>query len=174
MRWLSVLFVVLFISGCSTIDMRMYRDNEPQLDLFTYFQGKTKGWGIVQDRKGELLRQFVVDIDGKLSDDGSLVLEEHFTWNDGERSTRTWTLDRVDSHRFTGTAEDVAGQAEGVVSGNVLLWQYQLNLKVEETTWLITFEDWMFKVSDKLLLNRATMTKFGFTVGEITIVFQKA
>ena len=174
MKRLVLLFMVVLISGCSTIDMGTYRDNEPRLDLFSYFQGETRGWGIVQDRKGVLLRQFVVDIDGRLTADGSLVLEEHFSWSDGEKSTRTWKLQRVDNDRFTGTAEDVAGMAEGVVSGNVLLWEYQLNLKVEETTWLITFEDWMFKVSDRLLLNRATMTKFGFRVGEVTIVFQKA
>lgn len=48
-----------------------------------------------------------------------------------------------------------------------------LNLQVDDTTWKITFDDWMFLVSEDLLLNKAIMTKFGFKVGEVTIVFQK-
>jgi hypothetical protein len=55
----------------------------------------------------------------------------------------------------------------------VLNWKYLLNLKVDDTTWKIRFDDWMFLVSDNLLLNKATMSKFGFKVGEVTIVFQK-
>lgn len=173
MKKIFTLFVLLLLTSCSAVDMKQYNSNTPELDLFSYFTGKTQGWGIIQDRKGTLTRQFTVDITGTITDDGKLNLHENFDWNDGEQSTRTWIIGKSNDHNYTGTAADVHKTASGSLYGNVLNWKYQLNLKVDDTNWKITFDDWMFLVSDKILLNKATMTKFGFTVGEVTIVFQK-
>ena len=173
MRLITIVSLFVLLSGCSAIDMKQYSANKPPLDLFDFFQGQTKGWGIVQDRKGTLTRQFTVAIEGKVSSNGDLILAEDFHWSDGEKSKRTWILAKIDTHRFTGRAEDVIDTAGGTLYGNVLNWQYRLNLKVDDTTWKIKFDDWMFLVSENLLLNRATMSKFGLKVGEVTIVFQK-
>lgn len=173
MKYLTTALLLLILTGCSTVDMKAYIDNEPHLDLFNYFTGETKGWGIVQDRKGALLRQFVVDINGEVNGGGQLVLYEDFDWNDGEQSTRTWILDRQSDHLYAGTAEDVVDTAKGTLYGNVLNWKYQLDVKVGDNTWRLTFDDWMFKVSDDMVINKAIMSKFGFRVGEVTIVFKK-
>ncbi len=98
---------------------------------------------------------FVVDITGTINDKGQLVMEEHFNWSDGEISSRTWTLELQGPHHITGTAGDVIGKAEGEVYGNVLNWRYQVNLEVKKRTWKISFDDWMYKVSDTLLLENA-------------------
>ena len=37
----------------------------------------------------------------------------------------------------------------------------------------ITFDDWIFKQDDRVAINRAIMTKFGFKVAELTVVFVK-
>ena len=37
----------------------------------------------------------------------------------------------------------------------------------------ITFDDWIFKQDERVAINRATMTKFGFKVAELTVVFVK-
>lgn len=173
MKSLIISMLIILLSGCSTIDLSQYSRNTPKLDLYDYFKGNTRGWGIVQDRKGTLTRQFVVDIVGQVNSKGNLVLEEHFDWSDGEKSQRTWELSKESDHDYSGTAEDVIDSADGKLYGNVLNWNYLLNLKVDDTTWKIRFDDWMFLVSDNLLLNKATMSKFGFKVGEVTIVFQK-
>jgi len=172
-RLLTVFLVTVFLAGCSAIDMKQYSANQPALDLYDFFQGQTKGWGIVQDRKGRLTRQFTVMIEGTVNNDGSLTLAENFDWSDGEKSQRTWILNRVDEHSYTGKAEDVINSASGTLYGNALNWQYVLNLKVDDNVWKITFDDWMFLVDENLLLNKATMSKFGFKLGDVTIAFQK-
>ncbi|MGW8194932.1 MAG: DUF3833 family protein, partial [Desulforhopalus sp.] len=101
-------------------------------------------------------------------------LREFFTWSDGEKSTRTWKIRKHDDHNYTGTAGDVIGDAEGTLYGNVLHWTYQLHLEVDDSRWKVKFDDWMFLVNDRLLLNKATMSKFGVDVGEVTIVFEKS
>lgn len=173
MKYIITLFVLVTLAGCSGIDVNQYISNSPKLDLFEYFIGETKGYGIVQDRKGTLSRHFTVEITGTIQPNGSLQLYEEFDWNDGEQSTRTWIITKNGQHIYSGTAEDVASPADGVAYGNVLNWQYILNLKVDDTTWKIKFDDWMFLVTDQVMINKAKMSKFGLTVGEVTIVFQK-
>ena len=159
--------------GCSKMDVRHYDDRMPQFDIIDYFSGQTRGWGIVQDRAGNLKRQFVVDIDGRLDKDGNLVLEEDFTWDDGELSRRVWTITRTDEGSLRGRAADVVGEASGDAAGNVLNWHYKLELVVDGSTWVVSLDDWMFLQPDNILLNRAEMSKFGIRVGDITIAFQK-
>lgn len=174
MKHLLLLIIFLsFATGCSTIDVSQYKENTPTLNLYEYFIGKTTGYGIVQDRKGNLTRQFVVDIVGSVNSDSNLVLEENFFWNDGEKSQRTWTIAKKNNHQYLGNAPDVIGVATGLSYGNVLYWSYVLNLKIEESRWKIRFDDWMFLQPDGVLLNKASMTKFGLQVGEVTIVFKK-
>ena len=173
MKAFAILTAILVSAGCSTVNVGQYSENKPRLDLFQYFKGETKGWGIVQERSGRLTRQFTVDIDGSVDADGNLVLEEHFDWSDGEKSVRTWTIEKLDDHTYAGTAGDVLGTAEGKAYGNVLNWHYRLLLEVEGSTWKIDFDDWMFLQPDNVLINRAAMSKFGFHVGDVTIVFKK-
>ena len=37
----------------------------------------------------------------------------------------------------------------------------------------VVFDDWMFLQPDDVLVNRATVSKFGFKVGEVTLFFTK-
>jgi len=169
---LMTLFLVL-LTGCSAVDIQRYEANTPKLDLHNYFEGRTKGWGIVQDRKGIVTRQFKVDIVGSVGSDGSLTLAEKFDWSDGEQSERTWVISKDGEHKLTGVADDVSGRAQGEAYGNVLNWQYYLDIEVDGTSWNIKLDDWLFLLSDELLLNKASMYKFGLKVGEVTIVFLK-
>ncbi len=170
---IGLLVLLALTAGCSSIDLSPYRDRTPRFDIIEYFSGQTRGWGIVQDRAGNLKRQFVVDIHGRLDDHGNLVLEEDFFWDDGEVSRRVWTIARQDDHRLSGTAADVVGTAAGQSAGNVLNWRYDLELEIGTSTWVIRFDDWMFLQPDGILLNRAEMSKFGIRVGDVTIAFQK-
>lgn len=161
------------LTGCSKADLSRYRDNRPVLDLFEYFQGQTIGYGMIQDRGGNLTRQFVVHIAGEVDQQNRLVLDEKFDWSDGEKSTRVWTIARSDAGLLSGTAADVAGEAVGSVSGNVLNWRYHLNVEVDGRTWKIHLDDWMYLQPDEILINKTRMSKLGFHLGDITIVFNK-
>lgn len=163
----------LMLTACSSINIEQYRENKPELDLFEYFTGHINGWGIVQDRKGRLTRQFSVSITGTVNSDNDLELVEHFLWNDGEKTQRIWTISRAADNNYSGVAADVNGKAHGISAGSVLNWRYQLMIPVDGKSWSISFDDWMFLQPDNILLNKATMKKFGFRVGEITIAFIK-
>ena len=65
------------------------------------------------------------------------------------------------------------GEALGQTAGNAFRWQYTMALPVDGKVYEVQFDDWMYLQADGVLLNRAKMSKFGFTLGEVTIAFQK-
>ena len=149
-----------------------FAGRQPQLELERYFVGKTRAFGMFHDRFGRLRRQFTVEIEGRI-EDGVLLLDEYFVYDDGETARRLWRLRRVDAHTYEGTAEDIVGVARGRAFGNVVNWQYQMDLRVGESVWRVHFDDWLYLLSADVLLNRATVSRFGIRIGEVTIAFIK-
>ena len=171
-RILLPLILLLSLSGCSSMSIDQYANTTPRLDIFEYFEGKTRAWGIFQGRSGELKRQFTVDIVGEI-EGNQLTLTEDFVYADGELSQRIWRITRNADGTYTGRADDVIGEAEGQAAGAVLNWRYVLRLPYKDGTIDVNFDDWMFLQPDGVLLNRAKVSKFGFTVGEVTLAFSK-
>ena len=162
----------LSLTGCSSLEAEKYAAEKPVLDLRTYFNGTLDAHGIFQDRSGEVVKRFHVTIDAQWDGDVG-VLDEHFTYSDGTTQRRVWTITRHDAHRYTGRADDVVGEAQGQAYGNALRWRYVLALPVGERIINVDFDDWMFLMDDKVMLNRSVMSKFGFRLGEVTLSFYR-
>ena len=159
------------LAACATVDVAQYSSEKPQLDLAQYFTGTVDGWGMFQDRSGTVVKRFYVRIDCTWKGNEG-TLDEHFEYTDGTTQKRVWKLTK-DGNRYTGTAADVVGTAQGAAAGNALHWNYVLALPVDGKTWHMDMDDWMFLIDDKTMLNRTTMSKFGFRVGEVTLSFRK-
>ncbi len=170
--WFVLIASAMFLGGCSAMQPKDFEGTEPRLDLFDYFRGSTRAWGIFQDRSGSLQRQFTVDIQGEVVGD-ELTLTEDFLYADGETQQRIWRIRRIDQHRYEGRADDVVGNASGLAYGNALNWRYTLRLPYRGSEIDVRFDDWMFLQADGVLINRATVSKFGFRVGEVTLFFTK-
>jgi hypothetical protein len=161
------------LTACGSVDVTTYADQKPQLDLPTFFDGKMDAWGIFQKRGGELVRRFQVEIIGTWESPEKGQLDEYFTYADGEKQRRVWTLTRQPDGTWHGTADDVVGTAIGKVSGNALHWKYVLKLPVDGKVYEVNFDDWMWLMDENTMMNRSTMSKFGFDLGEVTLFFQK-
>ncbi|EXI77259.1 MAG: hypothetical protein AW12_03123 [Candidatus Accumulibacter sp. BA-94] len=46
-------------------------------------------------------------------------------------------------------------------------------MPVDGRVWNVDFDDWMFLIDEKVMLNRSQMRKFGFALGEVTLSFSK-
>lgn len=162
----------VLLAGCASPTPADYASQTPTLDLRQYFNGKLLAHGIVTDRSGKVMQRFTVLITGTwVGDTGTL--DEQFSYADGRREQRVWTLTRSADGRYTGRAADVLGQAIGQASGNALNWRYTLLLPVDGRTWEIQFDDWMFLLDDQVMLNRAVMSKFGIRLGEVLLSFRR-
>ncbi len=168
----TTLCLCLFLVGCSSMKPEDFANQEPRLDLFEYFEGKTLAWGIFEDRFGTVRRQFEVDITGTV-DGKILTLDELFEYADGEKDQRIWVINKTGVNTFEGKAGDVLGTAQGVSSGNALNWSYDMALKVGDSTFKVHFDDWMFLQKGNVMINRAKVSKWGIEIGEVSLFFTK-
>lgn len=172
-RTLAYLLLLLpFLGGCQTMRIEDFEGTTPTLRLESYFAGHTKAWGIFEDRFGNLRRQFKVDIDGTW-DGKTLTMVEDFVYDDGETDRRVWHIEKLDDRHYRGRADDVIGTAEGVVAGQALTWSYEVDLKMKGSDLRVRFTDWLFLQDDEVMINRASVTKFGIEIGTVTLFFRK-
>jgi hypothetical protein len=101
------------------------------------------------------------------------TLDEDFTYSDGSKQKRVWHLTKLADGRYTGVAGDVLGTALGESRGNSFHWNYTLNLPVDGSVYEMQFDDWMYLMNDRVMLNKAGMRKFGIQLGEVTLSFFK-
>lgn len=170
-KFLAILICALLCS-CVAPDVTQYQNLKPKLDLEAYFVGTTDAWGMFQKRSGEVVKRFHVVVTGSKKDQ-QLILDERFVYDDGTKQQRVWTLTHAPDGSWHGTAADVAGEAIGRVSGNALHWEYGLLLPVDDSTWQMHFDDWMILIDEHAMINRASMSKWGIEVGQVTLFFNK-
>ena len=169
---LTLLAGTAVLTGRANPQVTDYAQERPLLELDRYFNGRVLAHGVFQKRGGEVARRFTVVMDCHWEGNQG-VLDEAFTYSDGTTERRIWRLTKHADGRYTGTAGDVAGDAQGQTSGNALRWNYTLRLPVDGKEYEVQFDDWMFLVDDRVMLNRATMSKFGVTLGEVLLSFTK-
>ena len=176
MKYLSFVFAVLCLFGCGP-SLKYYEQNAPAFALEQYFDGRVEAWGIVENMSGQVTRRFTVSIDGQWKTNAAGLLEgtldEHFLFDDGEKQFRQWRITRQAQADYIGQADDVIGIATGKTAGNTLHWAYVLRVPVDDTSYDLSFDDWMYRLDEKRVFNKATMSKFGLAVGEVTLFFEK-
>ncbi len=162
----------IMFSGCSGNTLDYYDNSTPAVSIEDYFNGPIKAWGLVQDWRGRVTRKFDVTMVGEWKD-GVGTLTEDFNYYDGETQRRIWTITRLADGTYEGRADDIIDKAVGATNGNAVQWKYMMDLPVGDTSYKLTFDDWMFMMNDGVLINRSYLKKFGITVAELTLFMQK-
>lgn len=166
-----VIFSAVFTTSCST-NLDEYKGSTPRLDIKEYFNGPLIAWGMIQDHNGTTIRRFCVELVGTWQNNIG-DLKETFYFDDGEISHRNWQLTRLTKNTYTGNAEDVIGTASGQQNGFAFQWQYELSVKIDGTQYHFSLDDWMYQIDQYRVFNKTKMNKFGVTVADITLFFDK-
>ena len=172
---ISLIILAFLITSCSNnsgMKPEDFKNKEPRLIIEEYLTGSVKAWGILQNRSGKVTRQFSADLNGTW-DGKQLILDENFNWDDGEIQNRQWQITKINEHHYEGTAGDVVGKAKGFSYGPAFKFEYVLLVPVKGKELKITFDDWIFMQDERVAINKATMTKFGIKVAELTVFFLK-
>ncbi len=172
MRKLVLFSIILMLTACGSASLNEHKGTTPELKLEQFFDGELKAYGMVLDRSGNLLRRFDVKLLASWQGNKGKI-KEWFEFDDGEKSTRIWQLEKTSENQYKGTAGDVIGIATGETQGSALYWRYDLEIPVDGTTYQITLDDWMFLIDEKRLFNKTNMTKWGFNVGEVILYIEK-
>ena len=160
------------LTGCSGARIEDYADKTPVFDIREYFNGHVEASGVFLNRAGKADSYFHVKMLGKWKGDEGTLAEE-FVYDDGKKGERVWTLKMIDDHHFTGTAHDIIGISQGEQYGNAVHMRYVLRQPVDDTTYDLSMDDWLYRIDERTVINRITMRKFGFKVGELVLSFTK-
>ncbi len=175
-RWVGVAMLagaLHMLAGCaSSPRIEDYAQEKPVLSLKTYFNGDVLANGVFTDRAGRVVKRFTVAMKATWQGNAG-VLEEDFVYSDGSKQRRVWRLTEVAPGRFEGRADDVVGVATGESAGNAFHWNYTMALPVDGRIFHVQFDDWMYLMDDRTMINKANMSKWGVHLGEVTLVFTK-
>ena len=165
-------FGLFLASGCTSMSVDDFKETGPALILENYFDGETQAWGLFEDRTGTVRRQFVVEISGRW-DGTTLILDEDFRYSDGAKENRLWTITKTGPNDYVGETAEAVGPAVGKTAGNAFRWEYDFNLKVGDSAWKVHFDDWLFLQPNGVLLNKATVSRWGIKIGTVFLSFRK-
>ena len=140
--------------------------------LEEYFNGECRAKGVFENRFGRVTRHFDIQVDGTW-DGTQLTLAESVFFKDGATDQRLWKIKKMGSHSYEGEANGIVGKARGSVVDQTFHWRYKLHLRLGKRKFLTTFDDWMWHSNDGTVINRATISKFGVTLGRTWLFFQR-
>ena len=67
----------------------------------------------------------------------------------------------------------MVGQAQGQAAGNAFQWRYTLRLPVDGREYEVQFDDWMYLIDERVMINKAVMSKWGIHLGDVTLSFTR-
>ena len=98
---------------------------------------------------------------------------EDFTYEDGSTERRVWRLEQTGPETWAGTAEGVVGEATGEERGNAFNWRYTIDLQTPDGPLRVSFDDWLWRMDDQVMINRAYVSKYGVEIGQLSIFFRR-
>ena len=141
-------------------------------ELTTFLEGRTRAWGLFEDRFGRVRRRLAVDMNGRW-EGGEFLLDERFEYDGDAVETRTWRVVPLGAGRFRASCPDCVGDAMGECSPDSVRMSYRFRLKLERREVVVTFDDRLHRIGDGIAVNRATMSKWGVKLGELSLFFQR-
>ncbi len=167
-----LIMACLLISACSSPAINDYAQSTPNFDVINFFSGTLEAKGVVIDRSGLVTRRFSVQMLGTVKGE-QLTLEEWFVFDDGEKTERTWLINKNSDGSYRGRAGDIIGEANGQSKGMALRWDYEMDLTVDGTNYRVVFDDWLYRIDEYNVINRSVIKKWGFDVGEVILSIRK-
>ena len=140
--------------------------------LTSFLEGRTRAWGIFEDRFGRVRRRFEVEMNGHWQGD-VFILDEDFVYDDGRSEHRTWQVYPSGDNSFTATCPDCIGKAKGSQVEGSIRMAYAFRLRLPSREIIVDFDDRLYRIDDRRAVNRATMRKWGVKLGELSLFFER-
>lgn len=143
-----------------------YTETGPEFDLKTHLSGEILSEGLIFGPNGKMTNSFVAKMVGTWEGDSGTLTEE-FTYSNGKSQYRKWFLTLGPGNTFTATADDLVGEAQGIISGSTVQLTYEIILPQESGGHTLQATDWMYLTANGAIINKSEMRKFGLKVAEL-------
>lgn len=140
--------------------------------LEEFFKGRTSATASFSAITGQT-RNFDVALHGRWNGK-TLTLREDFTFDDGERYTKTWRFTKIGWNTYRGTRDDVIGDTIVTVNGNKATFNYLVDIEEGPGENIVRFYDTMILSDDgETVLNTAKVFKYGLPVAKVRVDFTR-
>ena len=150
-----------------------YAETSPNFDIRTHLSGSILCEGVIYGPLGRVSSRFIADMKGDWNGKTG-TLAEAFSYAGGRQQNREWHLTMGENGRFTATADDIIGVAEGIQTGATVQLKYRIRLPQDAGGHVLDVTDWMYLLENGSILNRSQMRKFGIKVAELVASMRPA
>ncbi|MCB2136482.1 MAG: DUF3833 domain-containing protein [Rhodobacteraceae bacterium] len=172
---IAVVILILFVVGIAAKSLFLsfraqspadYAGTGPAFSLKEHLSGAILSEGVIYGPTGKMTNSFVAEMVGEWDGDTG-TLSEHFVYSNGAEQHRKWYLKLGPDNTFTATADDIVGEAQGIVSGATVMLRYKIVLPPDSGGHTLSATDWMYLTRDGVIMNKSEMRKFGIMVAEL-------
>ena len=141
-------------------------------DLRSHLNGPIVCEGVIYGPTGRVTSRFVGDFHAE--GNGNVgVMNERFTYDNGDEVLREWNLTLGNDGRIRATAADVIGEGTGIQSGPTVQLKYKFKLPDAQGGHVLDTTDWMYLAPNGTIVNRSQFRKFGIKVAELVATIRR-
>jgi hypothetical protein len=142
------------------------------VDFADFFEGRSFGCGVVENRFGTIKREMSVEFIGTWRDD-HFLLNEQFVYPDTGSEHRQWRLHRQGTDQFSSNCAETIGEGRLRVAEFGFTHEYVIRLMVRDWRVKLRFREAFITVSADKMLYRAVFSKWGIRLGAVSILVWK-
>ncbi len=175
---LAILVLILILARTYLFSFRAqrpadYAETGPAFSLTEHLMGDIQSEGVIFGPTGKVTNSFTARMVGEWNGKTG-TLSEDFTYSNGRKQQRLWYLTQTGENTFVATADDIIGEATGVISGASLMMRYRIVLPEEAGGHVLDATDWLYLTESGAIMNKSEMRKFGIKVAELVATMRPA
>ncbi len=169
---MAMAMTLVFI-GCANQPLELFKEERPLFKPEEFFSGHTRSWGTFETKSGKPTKIIQTETTGKW-DGSALHFEQDIIIAHGKETHRSWLIQRLDEHHYSATGTGIVGTARGEARGNAFHLEFTMDALPGNPLGRVHMSQWMYLQADGVtMINRATVTKAGVILVEITEHFRK-
>jgi hypothetical protein len=144
----------------------------PKIDIKKFFNGDIEGFAITQNSAGKIIGTIQVKISGKW-DENKGEIRQNFIYDGAIKDSRIWLVTLNADGTFDAIGHDFLAPAQGKQIGNAAQILYTLNLMDQGSKKPVRFENKMYLVDEKSMIEISTYNKVNGISGKTITSLKK-
>lgn len=169
---LASAIILLIATACAGNPKPLASENIRPFDIVDYFDGKINGHGVIE-RSDRIVDRFDMVVEANFKN-GVLTLDETFLFDKTKPYRRVWSMREIEPGVWSATADNVKGTTKIIVRDGVVTMNYLADFPYNDGFITLRFNQRLFSMENGMVLNRSRLSKFGVSVGTVTVIFRKA
>lgn len=176
MKKLFLIGALFMLFGCGSVDVKKYEGKTPEITLKSFYDRPVHGYGVFLNRSGEVTDRYYAILTPEWNGNEGTITEKQWNAQGKLFFQQVWKVKLAeDGKSFTATSTKIVGEVKGQSSGFALNMKYKMLAPQDDGGEVaVDADDWTYLQPDGSGLNKISLSKFGFHVGDVVYNLKKA